>query len=216
MKQRERIGIVLDYGIRIPQFKETYLKFKEQVLVGMTAGQHLDQADIIDENSYWAKAIKADPTIADFYAKQPIPASNYGDDFDITLKKYFMNNEHRLKFIEEWSFALYGQGAPTNKADITVINTAQSKLCDIVLIDRTTNARKIPNTFAFLSRSGVFVKEVVFTNTEDEIEAVKKTCIAVWDPFKDPKQILTPGAKFGQPTEKFVEWFIEQEKLINK
>ena len=214
--ERARVGIVLDYSIRIPEFKETFIKIKEQVLVGMAAGQHLEQGDLLEQNSFWAKAVKEDPKVAEFYAATAMPSTNFSEDFDITMKKYFFNNEHRLKFIEEWSYNLYGQGAVTNKADITLINTAQSKLCDVVLIDRCTNTRKIPNTFAFLARSGVFIKEVIFTNTEDELNEVKKGLTACWDPFTDKTQIITPGAKFGQPTEKFVNWFMEQEKLMKK
>ena len=213
---RPKIGIVIDFSIRIPELKETFLKFKEQVLVGMASGQHLDQEDVVDENNYWTQAVKADPSIADFYAKVAIPATNSGADFDITLRKYFMTNEHRLKFIEEWSYALYGQGTITNKADVTVINTAQSKLCDIVLIDRCTNGRKVPNTFAFLARSGMFIKEVVFTNTEDELNEVKKGLNACWDPFTDPKQVINAGAKFGQPTQSFLDWIMEEEKQFKK
>ncbi len=33
-------------------------------------------------------------------------------------------------------------------ADINLINTCQSKLCDVVLIDRTTHTRKVSNTLA--------------------------------------------------------------------
>lgn len=214
--KRPKIGIIIDFSIRIPEFKETFLRLKEQVCVGLPSGQHLGQEDIIDENNYWTKAAKEDASIAEFYSKIAVPEINAGEGFDITLKKYFQTNEHRLKFIEEWSYALYGQGAVTNKADITLINTAQSKLCDVVLIDRSTNARKIPNTFAFLSRSGIFVKEVVFTTTETDLDEIKKGLVACWDPFKDPSQVIQSGGKLGQPTQKFLDWFIATEKLINK
>lgn len=214
-KKRLKCGVVIDYSIRIPEFKETFLKIKEQVLVGMAAGQHLEQADLLSENSFWTKAVKEDSKVSDFYATIPIPESNISDDFDITFKKYFYNNEHRLKFLEEWSYGIFGQGAVTNKADVTLINTAQSKLCDIVLIDRCTNARKVPNTFAFLSRSGLFIKEVVFVNTEEEINEIKEGLIACWDPYTNKEQIIKPGAKFGQPTQSFMDWFMSTEKLIN-
>ncbi len=215
MEKRKRIGIVIDFSIRIPEFKDTFLKIKEQVLVGMASGQHLEAGDVLDENSFWSKAVKEDPKVADFYATMAIPPTNASPDFDITLKKYFYNNEHRLQFISEWSYNLYGQGSVTNKADVTVINTAQTKLCDIVLIDRCTNARKIPNTFAFLSRSGIMIKEVIFTNTEDELNEVKKGLVGCWDAYTDNKQIIVQGAKYGQPSENFINFWMEMEKQIN-
>lgn len=215
-KKRARIGIIVDYSIRIPEFKETFLKIKEQVLVGMAAGQHLEQGDVLSENSFWAKAVKEDSKVADFYATMAIPATNISPDFDLTLKKYFYNNEHRLQFISEWSYNLYGQGAVINKADITVINTAQTKLCDIVLIDRCTNARKIPNTCAFISRSGLFIKEIIFTNTEEELEEIKKELVACWDPFTNKDQVIMPGAKFGQPSENFLNFWMDIEKQLKQ
>jgi hypothetical protein len=214
---RPKLGIVIDYSVRIPEFKDSFVKFKEQVIVGLSAGQHLDQEDLVDANSFWAKAVKENPAVAEFYMKQVIPAGNSGKDFDPTLKKYFMTNEHRLKFIEEWSYNLYGQTTSiANKADINVINTAQSKLCDIVLIDRCTNTRKVANTFAFMARSGLFIKQIIFTNTEDELVEVKKDLVACWDPFTDPKQMIEGGAKFSVPTKALMDWFMQQEKEIKK
>lgn len=212
--KRPKIGIVLDYSLRIPDFKESYLKFKEQILVGITAGAGLEVDNVVEENNYWTKAIKEDPTITEFYIKIPIPEFN--QDFDITLKKYFMTPEHRLKFLEEWSYNLYGQGAVTNKADITIINTAQSKLCDVVLIDRCTNTRKVANTFAFLSRAGLFVKEVVFINTIDELEETKKELIDCWDPFTNKEQVISLTDKINNPTQSFLDWFMEVEQQIKK
>lgn len=213
MSKRPKIGIVLDYSIRIPDFKESYLKLKEQILVGITAGAGLDEASIVDENNYWSKAIKEDPSISEFYAKVSIP--EFDANFDITFGKYFMTPEHRLKFLEEYSYNLFGQGGVTNKADITIINTAQSKLCDIVLIDRCTNTRKVANTFAFLSRAGIFVKEIVFINTIDELNEIKGDLDACWDPFTDKEQVIQISEKAGQPTEKFLAWIMEVEKQIN-
>lgn len=212
MSKRKRVGISLDYSLRIPEFKEIFLKVKEQVLVGMSAGQLLDEKNILSENNFWTKAVKDDPKVSEFYTKIALPTTNIENDFDITLKKYFYNEEHRLKFLEEYSYNLYGQGSVTNKADVTVINTAQTKLCDIVLVDRCTNIRKVANTFAFLSRSGLFVKEVSFINSEEEIKGLGLT--AFWDPFTNKEQIILPGAKYGQPTKQFIDWFIELEPKL--
>jgi hypothetical protein len=210
-KKRPRVGLVIDFTIRQPNFESIYYKFKEQLLVGNDSSKTIAPEDILDENNYWTKIIKDDPTVFDFYSKTTITG-----EFDITLKKYFMNNEHRLKFLEEWSYNLYGQGAIINKGDINIINTAQAKLCDIVLIDRCTNTRKISNTFAFLAKSGLFIKEVVFTSTEKELDEIKEDLITYWDPFVNYKRIITNDMGSSLPTKDLYDFFIETEQLINK
>ena len=214
-KSKPRLGIILDYTLRIPEFKECYTKFKEQVLVGMSsAGEEIELNKKSAKNNAFADLQKKDPAAYDFYVKTPIPASNFGADFDLTFKKYFFSDDHRLKFLSEWSYGLFGQGAVTNKADINLINVAQTKLCDIILIDRADYTRKIPNTFAFLSRAGLFIKELRFINQEDEIDSLKKELVACWDPFTDAKQIIEPGAKYGQHTQAFLDFLMEAEKLM--
>lgn len=218
---RKQVGIVIDYSIRMPDFKESYLKLKEQILVGIPAGQHLDADDIkitkkLDTRNYWNNLQNKDPKSVEFYTKCAIPDSNFGPDFDITYKKYFPNEEQRIKFLEEWSYNLFGQGALINKMDITLINTAQTKLFDIVLIDRATHTRKVPNTFAFLARSGIFTKQVLFVNNQKEMDQLHEDLFAVWDPYKDRNQIIEPIATYGQPTKPFLDWLMSLESKINK
>ena len=132
---------------------------------------------------------------------------------DITYRKYFYTPEHRIQFLTDWSYNLFGQGAVTNKVDINLLNVAQSKLFDVILIDRCTHTRKIGNTFAYLARTGVFCKEVMFISNEEELEALKEEeyILGIWNPFENKDQIILPG-KFGEPTKEFLLWLQEQEK----
>ena len=109
---------------------------------------------------------------------------------------------------------MFGQGSVTNAEDIKLINICQSKVADVVLIDRTTHTRKIPNTLAFLSRSQIFVKEIKFINSIDELNAIKKdkNYIDVYDPIADPSRVLNVPTKQGQPSEKLLNWLLEVEK----
>ena len=176
--KRPCVGIVIDFCLRIPEFKEAYIKFKEQILVGLQSnGEEMELNKKAMANNTFSNLQKKDPKAYEFYLKTAAPLNNIGKDFDITFKKYFFNEEHRIKFLSEWSYGLFGQGSATNKADINLINTAQTKLCDIVLIDRADYTRKIPNTLAFLSRAGLFIKEIKFIKAEEELKELKKELI---------------------------------------
>lgn len=211
--KRKKIGIVIDYSIRIPNFKESYLKFKEQVLTGVASASNLLEEDILDENNFWEKEKKLYPEMIEFYSKTPVPSSNWEPGFDLTYTKYFFNKDHLSKFLEEWSFNLFGQGIIANKADINIINLAQSKLFDIVLLDVITHTRKVSNTFAFLSKSGLFVKEVRFVSV-DELKELKKEFIGLWDPFSEENKVVENVNRFEKPTQKLLDWFMEIETKI--
>jgi hypothetical protein len=208
MSNRPKVAIVLDYTLRLPNFKECYSIAREQILTNNKADT-LEQKDIIIENNYWQQQAQQEEVLK-FYAQITVPELD--EQFDMSLKKYFYNEEHLNKFLEEWSYNLFGQGSVTNKADINMINIAQTKLCDIVLIDVTTHTRKISNTFAFLARTGIFIKEVRFL-THFELENIKEEFFDIWNPYES-KNIILPNNKFGQPSEKLLEWFEEVEKKI--
>lgn len=215
VSKRPCVGIVLDYSIRIPNFKESYLKFKEQILVGITSGANLEEEDILDENNFWQKEKKLNPEMVEFYSKTPIPTSNWDSEFDLTYTKYFFNKDHLSKFLEEWSYNLFGQGVIANKADINIVNLAQSKLFDIVLLDVITHTRKVANTFAFLAKSGLFVKEVRFIS-QDELKSLKKEFLGLWDPFSEQNKVIESVDKFEKPTQKLLDWFMELETKVKK
>ena len=101
VSRRPRVGIVIDYSLRVPNFKESYLKFKEQVLVGVASAANLGEEDILDENNFWEKEKKLHPEMITFYSKTPVPNSNWEPGFDLTYTKYFFNKDHLSKFLEE-------------------------------------------------------------------------------------------------------------------
>jgi hypothetical protein len=169
----------------------------------------------IDKRNYWNELNQTDPAAVAFYKATPTPVTNIGGEFDLSYGKYFYSREHLLRFLQEYSFNLFGTGQVTNKADTDIINTAQSQLCDIILFDRIPYARKEANTFAFLSRSSLYVRSVNFATNDDEIKALKEGAIAVWDPKADPTQCIDYPTKMGTPTKKLLDFFMDLEKKIN-
>lgn len=204
-KKNKVIYIVIDHTIRIPEFIANYTVLKRKIF----SEEH--------EKTFWQELAIADPKAFKFYQSVATPVSECEPEFDITYRKYFYNNDHRLKFLEEYSFNLFGAGGVINKQDVTLINIAQSKLIDVILIDRATHTRKITNTFSFLARSGLFVKGVIFVNTDEEIDMLfkEKKCLGIWNPFKDSKMVINKPSNTNEPTEEFLQWFKSIE-LIKK
>jgi len=211
--KREKVGIILDLTLRIPNFIECYSILKKEVITGGEVQTSAENRRDKTNRDFWVNLHTTDPAALSFYETSVAPRVNIGEGVDYTYRKYFYNNEHRLKFLEEYSYNLFGQGSVTNKADINLINTCQSKLCDVVLIDRTTHTRKIPNTLAFLSRAGIFVKEIMFINKIEEIEEMKKEMIGVYDPFSDSKKALSVPTKQG-PSDELLKFFLNVEKRL--
>jgi len=217
---RPKVGIVIDYTIRIPDFKECYHKCKSEIISGLMSqeGEAIEAvAKDKSDRSFWVGLHQTDPKAYSFYETCLAPQENYGPGFDYTYKKYFYNNEHRIKFLEDWTYNLYGQGSVNNAADIKLINICQTKVCDVVLIDRTTHTRKVPNTLAYLSRTQIFIKEIKFISQIDELKALKTQYIDIYDPIEDNTKALTPSRALNQPSESFVEWLMGLEaKIKNK
>lgn len=216
MSKRKAIGIVLDYSLRIPTFVENYKMMRQQISLGTAqmSGATLDEEDLATtKKSFWDDLREKDPKAAEFYETLPMPTDNM-DLEDISYRKYFYSPEHRIQFLTDWSYNLFGQGSVTNKVDVTLLNIAQSKLFDVVIIDRCTHTRKVGNTFAFLARAGLFPKQIIFVNSEDEIDefAKQKHVLDVWNPFDNKDQIILPTAEYGQPSKNFLTWLEAQEK----
>ena len=219
---REKIGIIIDYSIRVPDFRGCYSKCKAEIISGAVSNDGVDLAREEVKKSgtnrdFWISLQEDGGDSYSFYEKTPGPQENFGSEFDYTHKKYFYNDEHRLRFLEDWSYNLFGQGSVTNVADINLINICQSKICDVVLIDRTTSLRKIPNTYAFLSRTQLFTKGVRFINTKEELESLVKSgeFLKIYDAVEDPSLALIPGrSKIGEPSEVFLKWLMDLEKQI--
>ena len=217
-KQRVKVGIVIDYTIRIPDFKECYHKCKTEIISGMMSPESETQVQKSSKDKtnrdFWISLHQTDPKNYSFYETCLTPQENYGPGFDYTYKKYFANNDHRIKFLDDWSYNLFGQGAVVNPADISLFNICQSKVADVVLIDRTTHARKIPNTLAFLSRVKLFPKEIRFISKTEELEAMRndKGFIGIYDPIHEPAKVILPSRGVSQPSEVLINWLMEMEK----
>lgn len=209
-EKRIKIGIYIDYVLRTPSFKDCYSKCKTEILSG-TDDNFIKSTKDVSGRDFWSSLSKKSLEEYSFYETSLIPQENFGPTFDISYSKYFKNKEHLLKFLEDWSYNLYGQGSVNNAADVRLINTCQSKVCDVYLLDKTTHSRKVTNTLAFLSRSQLFVKGVEFVNEKENLE---EEYFAIYDPYKDSELILTPLNKQGEPSEKFLDFFIDLEKKI--
>lgn len=195
---RKKIAIYIDYTIRIPNFIETYNSFKSELF------SNLEEKDMNknDIRLYWIKELK-NSVVEDFYIKNSIPLDNY-DIRKFGMLSFFYNEEHYKKFLEEYSFNLYVDCVVPNKNDLIVINTAQSKLFDIVLIDEVSSKRKVTNTLFFLSKNIVYPQSIIFLDKGQSIN--EENYFGIWNPQKDMKQINQ------NKNNDFLEWFIELEK----
>jgi len=209
---RAKIGVVLDYTLRFPNFKDCYIAMRKQVLTGMEIATNENKKDI-SERDFWSALHMKDVEGYNFYETHIGPQENWGVDFDYTWGKYFYNKEHLLRFIEDWSFNLFGQGLVPKKEDIHLLNICQSKVCDVVLIDKCTHSRKILNTFAYLSKLGLFPKEVRFV-TEKELSDIEGEFIDIYNPYKDNKKVLIPTNESRKPSTALLEWLMSIEKKI--
>lgn len=219
LKKRPKIGIVVDYSIRVPNFKDCYSKCKAEIISGTMSqeaeGETVKSMKDFSERDFWVSLHKTGNEAYTFYETCLAPQENYGENFDYTYKKYFYNNEHRLKFLEDWSYNLFGQGSVTNSADIKLINICQSKVADVILIDRTTHARKVSNTMAFLSRSQLFVKGIEFISRVEDLKEMResKEFIDIYDAVEDNSKVIIPGrTKIGVSSEQFLNWLMSIEK----
>lgn len=219
-EERKKIAIVIDYSIRIPNFRDCFAKCKAEIFSGesISADHNLTQRSKDQTGrDFWINLHKKGNEEYSFYETIPVPPENFGEGFDYTLKKYFYNDEHRLKFLDDWSYNLFGQGSVTNNSDINLINICQSKVCDVILIDRVTHSRKIPNTLSFLSKSSLFIKGIQFINKIEEIEELEKnpSFIGIYDPVKDNSLVLIPGrTKIGEPSSVLLDWFMKIENKL--
>lgn len=243
---RKRIGIAIDYTIRIPNFIENYAALKKEIVEGAFAdkvtqedAELMEGADVsidpeelkkqneidkssydyhmatdreLDQRNFWHELNETDPKAAKFYKEIEVPKANFDDEFDLTYKDYFYNVDHRFRFLQEYSYNLFGRGSVTNKADIELINTAQSKLFDVILIDRAPYGRKVGHTFAFLSRARLYIKGVEFVTSNEQYEQIKQQCVDVWDPKINREQAIGYSSQVNQPTEKFLNWLMGLEE----
>lgn len=196
---RKRIAVHVDFAIRTPNFISAYTLFKKSLFGTNTdefsteTQQDIDpQEDTMGLNTerfYW-KAELSNPECEEFYIKSHIKDDL--DNYDIRdWDKYFFKPEHKKKFEEEYSFNLYADAEECCKRDIHFLNTAQSELFDVFIIDDYIIPRKKLNTMYFLSKVRVMPQAVVFLGPGQNIDP--STYFGVWNPLKNTDQINKEG-----------------------
>ena len=161
LKVRKKVAIYIDYVLRMPNFIESYKLFRNVLFVD--ENNELNVEDEIQESDprfYWKEQMK-NIKIEQFYIEVRLPKDE-SLFIDEEFKKYFYNEEHYLKFLDEYSVNLYVDAKVINNKDIDVINIAQELLFDIVLIDQYKNKRKKSNTLFYLSKIRVYPQQIIF------------------------------------------------------
>lgn len=201
---RKKVAVFIDYTLRTPNFCAAYKSFKSELFSNKASEVSFD--DKIrkeDVRLYWLTEMK-NPEIEDFYIKVKEPKEDYA--VRGKYQEYFFNEEHLNRFLEEYSYNLYVDCNVPDRNDLTILNTAQSQLFDVVLVDEITTKRKVSNTLFFLSKNVVYPQSILFLDKGQEIN--KENYIGVWNPKKDLTQINEPKNKA------FLNWFMDLEKEL--
>lgn len=203
MKARKKVAIYIDYTIRVPRFKHCFDVFKAELFsdksFDVTVEDELQKDDV---RMYWPEQMK-NPAVEQFYMKVKVPEDDYTHRLD-GFAKYFYNEEHYRKFIDDYSYNLYLDCIVPNKQDIDIINIAQEHLFDVVLIDEYKSKRKKGNTFFFLSKNPIYPQTVTFLGPGQVLD--ETNYFGVWNPAKNEEQ------KNAQGLTMFKDWFMELEK----
>ncbi len=208
MKNRQKVGIVIDYTLRFPEFVTCYNQMKKEILEGeMSKETEVNSIEVV----YFKDLSKTCKEAYDFYLHTPTP--EYDDRFDYTFKKYFFSKKDLDTFLELWSFNLYSSANLLEKINVDFINVTQSQLCDVVLIDKTSCSRKIPNTLVFLSKSRTFFKELVFVKSDVEMKELKKDFLALYDPIE---QFKGKEIAYSLKDNKLLKWLKEVESKLSE
>ena len=204
---RPYIALTVDYVLRDPNFIENYLKLKKLILVD---GSENEIEGNLPSNDYWQK-LRNDVQKIKFYETCPVPSLK-DENFDYTFKKYFYNEEDRLKFFEDYNFELYGKGELVTKKIVDYINITQSKLCDVYLYDRLHNSRKSLTTFNWLAKNNLQVKGVIFISPNDSFKDLNNDAICIYDPYTNNNQFMHYNK--GNNENNIKEFFYSIENLI--
>lgn len=212
MESRKKVGIYIDYSIRIPSFKQSYTLFKESLFK-----DHYGLSKVVDEEFtekeiksnlqndnirfFWDNQMK-DKDVTMFYSKLS-PSKIKDREVVKTFSNWFYNEEHYRKFIDEYSFNVYSDCEVASKKDVDIINIAQSELFDITLIDEVISPRKISNTFHFLSKNRLFPQSVLFLYEKQELN--KDSYFAIWNPKENLKH------RNADKSELFLNWMKDLE-----
>lgn len=200
---RKKVAIYIDYTIRVPNFIAAYNTFKAELFSDKASDVTFD--DEIQENDvrmFWLTVMK-NPEIESFYLKVKMPKDDYSVR-EVGMASFFYDETHYSKFLEEYSYNLYVDCDVPDRSHITIINTAQSQLFDVVLVDEVTTKRKVSNTFFFLSKNALYPQSVLLLDKGQEINP--ENYIGIWNPKKNMEQ------KNALKDTSFLDWFMKLEK----
>jgi hypothetical protein len=185
MKKRNKVAIFIDYAIRNPGFIKTYAGLKQYMFEVDTEEYEVEGHVLLRD--FWKEEIKT-PEIAEFYSKS-IPPENESEIKD--WSKFFYNEIHLKKFLQDYSFNLYVQDAEVpNGRDLEVITLVNNHLFDVVLVDEVWNDRKKANTLFYLSKLRVSFQSLVFLKDGETLD--ESEYIGVWNPKANSEQINGP------------------------
>lgn len=201
MVVRKNIAIYIDYSIRIPNFKTAYESFKNSLFVDMNGVDFEDELTEDDVRFFWTTELK-NPIVEQFYISKDISKIN-DDKLNGDFQPYFYNEEHLLKFLDDYSYNLYSDCTVPSNKDIELINICQDRLFDVILIDRIQSKRKIGNTFFFLSKIRIYPRNVIFLRPQQEIN--KDNFFGIWNPMEEQEH-------FNDSSDNFLNWLQALEK----
>ncbi len=202
---RKKIGISIDYVIRVPEFQIAYTSLKKSLIEDFFEAKNEKN---LEPDSYWSKVFSNREKV-NFYEKSPIASHN--DKFDYTFKKYFYNEEDRKEFFKDYSFLLYAKSESTSKKIIEFVNIIQSELCDVYLFDRVHHNRKIISTFNWLAKSSLHVKSVEFISPNDNLKEITKDFIGLYDPYQNSDSFIYSNNQ----QQSFIDFAFNIEKIVN-
>lgn len=196
-EKRKKIGVYIDYCLRIPSFNNAYLQLKEFMFKSKDENFELEGEAIF--RSFWETEI-VKPEVEAFYLKN-IPSDD--DMKEKEWRKYFFNEEHFFKFLEDFSYNLYVDAEVPFKKDIELLNITQKYLFDVVLIDEYLTTRKKNNTFFYLSKTRLTPYSVIFLKDGEKLD--EEEYIGIWNPKSNKDQ------ENGEGMSEFELWLKELE-----
>lgn len=218
--ERKRIAVFIDFTLRIPSFSKTYEGFRDSMFNSnkdefdteeevdvMEDGEIPEENFVLDASRFFWSEESKNPEIGTFYAKKKITKEDC-DLVNTDLREYFYSEDHYKKFIEDYSFNLYGDGDLPYKKDADLLNIAQTYLFDVILIDEFETTRKKSNTFYYLSKIRVTPQAVLFLGPGQKVN--EDTYFGVWNPKVNKDQVNKEGYS------EFEMWLKDLEQKIKK
>lgn len=194
---RKKIAVYIDYCLRIPSFSTAFTQLKEFMFKSKEVDFELEGEGIF--RSFWETEV-AKPEVEQFYLKS-IPSEDDMKQKD--WKQFFYNEEHLLKFLEDFSYNLFVDAEVPAKRDIELLNITQKYLFDVVLVDEYISTRKKNNTFFYLSKTRLTPYSVIFLKEGEAL--VEDEYIGIWNPKSNSDQ------ENGEGLSEFEMWLKELE-----